>query len=120
MWGVGYALFRRSLGAFGIEDAKVTHFEGSAFPDPDFGGESRPNPEERHNMSRLASEASLETSLIIANDPDADRIGLAERQSDGSFYIFHGNETGALLAEWMLENTSGVPERAIACSTVSS
>lgn len=43
-------------------------------------------------------------SLIIANDPDADRLALAERQRDGTWKVFNGNETGALLAWWALTN----------------
>ena len=43
-------------------------------------------------------------SLIIANDPDADRLALAEKQQDGTWRVFNGNEIGAVLAWWALTN----------------
>ncbi|CAL6011125.1 Phophoglucomutase [Hexamita inflata] len=118
MWGVGCVPFKRALKNFGFKVEDVNFFEDSCKPDANFGGEKRPNPEERHNMVKLAQKAQANTQVILVNDPDADRFALAERQGD-DFYIFHGNEIGALLCEWQLQNTTG-DDRLILCSTVSS
>ncbi len=52
----------------------------------------------------IATANRNDSSLIIANDPDADRLALAEKQLDGSWKVFNGNETGAVLAWWALVN----------------
>ena len=137
MWGVGTAPFRRAVRAFGFPEGAVGFFAGSADPDPDFGGERRPNPEELHNMLKLGRQADPTTQLILVNDPDADRFAIAERvastgksdaaiadttgaaATDAAWRIFHGNEIGLMLGEWMLRNSTGT-DRMIACSTVSS
>lgn len=41
--------------------------------------------------------------VILANDPDADRLAIAERREDGSWYVFNGNEIGVLLGWWAFE-----------------
>lgn len=121
MWGVGTVPVKRALKTFGFEHDKIRFFADSCIPDPDFGGEKRPNPEERHNMVKLSEKAHKDTQVIIANDPDADRTALAEKQKDGSWYIFHGNEIGAVLAQFMLDSTTSLgSKRHILCSTVSS
>ena len=43
-------------------------------------------------------------SIIIANDPDADRLAVAEKQKDSSWRVFNGNEVGSLLGWWALDN----------------
>lgn len=92
-------------------------------PDPLFGGESKPNPEERHNMVRLCQRAEEMNShnlaiaddqapikVILATDPDADRIAVAELVKphattlDERWKIYHGNDIGLILANWCLEN----------------
>ena len=42
--------------------------------------------------------------IILANDPDADRLAVAEKQADGSWRVFNGNETGFFLSWWALHN----------------
>lgn len=118
MWGVGYVPVQRALRTFGFDPEQVRPFKDSVVPDPNFGGEKRPNPEERHNMIKLCEKAEKDTQVILVNDPDADRFALAERNGD-HWEIFHGNEIGAILCEWQLQNTSG-DDRLILCSTVSS
>lgn len=118
MWGVGCVPFKRALQNFGFDQQKVFYFEDQCKPDPKFGGEKRPNPEERHNMERMFTQAADGVQVILANDPDADRLALAERV-DGKWRAFHGNEIGAILCEWQIENSSG-PDRLVLSSTVSS
>ncbi|KAH0788555.1 Phosphoglucomutase/phosphomannomutase, alpha/beta/alpha domain I family protein [Histomonas meleagridis] len=74
------------------------------FPTSDF-----PNPEEGEKVFRLAMRTAdaHNSDLIICQDPDADRVGLAVRQKDGSWRILHGNHTGALLTWWFMEHYKG-------------
>lgn len=118
MWGVGCVPFKRALTCFNFDNTKVAYFEDSCTPDPEFGGEARPNPEERHNMVKLTQKAAPGVQILLVNDPDADRFALAEKVGN-EWKIFHGNEIGALLCEWQLESSSG-DDRLVLCSTVSS
>ena len=44
------------------------------------------------------------SSVILANDPDADRLAIAERREDGTWRVFNGNEIGVLLGWWAIES----------------
>jgi phosphoglucomutase/phosphopentomutase len=72
-------------------------------PDPVFPTVRFPNPEEGKGVLDLsiATANSTGSQVILANDPDADRCALAERQSNGSWKIFTGNEIGTLLGWWL-------------------
>lgn len=71
-------------------------------PDPEFPTVEFPNPEEGKGALVLAFEAAeaAGAKLILANDPDADRLAVAEQGDDGQWRVFTGNETAALLAHW--------------------
>ncbi|KYQ89432.1 phosphoglucomutase [Tieghemostelium lacteum] len=72
-------------------------------PDAEFPTVAFPNPEEGKGALKLAIETaeSNQSRLILANDPDADRLAVAEKQSsDGSWKVFNGNEIGVLFADW--------------------
>lgn len=71
-----------------------------AKPDPEFPTVAFPNPEEKGALDlslKLAEKTNC--NIVIANDPDADRLAVAEKQRDGSFRFFTGNEVGILLGE---------------------
>ncbi|CEP00129.1 unnamed protein product (mitochondrion) [Plasmodiophora brassicae] len=72
-------------------------------PDPEFSTVKYPNPEEGAGALALAMKAaeSAGSRLILANDPDADRLAVAERTCDGNWRIFNGNEIAALFADWL-------------------
>ena len=101
MHGVGKIWVRRMMETFGhpacIEVAQQID------PDPEFSTVAFPNPEEGKGALKLAMEtAEAENArLIIANDPDADRFAAAERQENGEWKIFTGNELGTLIAHWL-------------------
>jgi len=75
----------------------------------DFPTSAFPNPEEGEPVFRhaIACANAHKSDLIICQDPDADRVGLAVRQKDGSFRILHGNHTGTLLAWWLIQHFKG-------------
>jgi phosphomannomutase len=76
------------------------------YPDPDFPTVAFPNPEEGKGALKLAFEVadSVGSSIVIANDPDSDRLAAAEKVAGTGWKPFSGNEIGTLLAHWALSN----------------
>lgn len=75
-----------------------------ALPDPDFSGTLSPNPEEKVAYTKaLELAGKVQASLVLTTDPDADRVGVAERLKDGRVTYFTGNQMGALLLSYLLE-----------------
>lgn len=108
MHGVGTPFVQRAFELFG-HPAPVLVSE-QCDPDPDFSTVAFPNPEEGKGALELSFRAAdaAGLSLVLANDPDADRLAVAERRAtaggDGAdgWYVFSGNEIGCLLADWLL------------------
>ena len=75
-------------------------------PDPEFSTVKSPNPEE-HAAFELAIRdgKKVGADLLIATDPDADRLGIAVRNQEGEYVVLTGNQTGALLLiTYLLKN----------------
>ncbi|GAB5368459.1 hypothetical protein AAMO2058_001321000 [Amorphochlora amoebiformis] len=87
MHGLGYKFTSKALLEFGF--AKFECVEEQKEPNPDFPTVKFPNPEEKGGAN-----------LVLANDPDADRLAVAEKTSDGKWNMLSGNEIGILLADW--------------------
>ncbi len=91
-----------------------------AVPDPEFPTVSFPNPEEPGALDLVLAHAKAnDCSLILVNDPDADRLGVAARGADGDFTVLNGNEIGVLLAHHVL-TTTRVKKPLVLASVVSS
>lgn len=121
MHGVGLHFMQRLVSIMGLE-ANMQLVPKQAEPHPEFPTVPFPNPEEKGALDLAKAEAeSRGSSLILANDPDADRFAVAERiQSDG-WHQFTGNQIGVLLASYVLEKHKGKKNKiAILASTVSS
>lgn len=75
-------------------------------PDPEFPTVKFPNPEEGKSALDLSVKTANENGspIILANDPDADRLAVAEKLSNGEWKLFTGNETGALLGWWLWQS----------------
>ncbi len=117
MHGVGRDLVVALLGRAGFDDVSVV--AAQAEPDPDFPTVAFPNPEEPGALDLALAEAKrLGADLVLANDPDADRLGAAVPEGDG-WRVLTGNEIGALLAEHLLGATRG-GERLLVTTVVSS
>ncbi|TMW67362.1 hypothetical protein Poli38472_012478 [Pythium oligandrum] len=103
MHGVGHAFTSRSFAAFNHQPyVQVT---AQLLPDPEFPTVAFPNPEEGKGALQLAMEAAEANGarLILANDPDADRLAVAEQDPvTKQWKIFTGNEIGVLLGHWEL------------------
>ncbi|XP_002006547.2 phosphoglucomutase-2 [Drosophila mojavensis] len=103
MHGVGYAYVKLAFSKINLK-AVIPVLQQIA-PDPEFPTAPSPNPEDPKTLC-LAIERANEkkTQVILANDPDADRLVVAELDENKKFKIFTGNEMGALLGWWSLEN----------------
>lgn len=88
-------------------------------PDGNFPTASYPNPEDPKVFAlgiKLADEKGA--TIVMANDPDADRIGIASKTKDGEWIYPNGNQVGLLLSEYILKNTKNKPENGVIVSTV--
>jgi len=102
MHGVGGDLALRALSRFGFKDVHVVSEQMA--PDPDFPTVAFPNPEEKGAMDLVLALASrVSADLVLANDPDADRLAVSAPRGDGTYQPLSGNEIGMLLASWLLE-----------------
>lgn len=76
-------------------------------PDGDFPTCPKPNPELREALAlALETAAREQTDLLIATDPDCDRVGVAVRERSGAYTVLTGNEVGLLLLEYILRTRS--------------
>ncbi|NQG19892.1 phospho-sugar mutase [Streptococcus suis] len=100
--GTGEMLARRALAEAGFESVVVV--ESQATADPDFSTVASPNPESQAAFA-LAEELGREVGadVLLATDPDADRVGVEVRQADGSYWNLSGNQIGAIIAKYVLE-----------------
>jgi phosphomannomutase len=117
MHGVGHRLVLRALARAGFEGVAVV--PAQADPDGAFRTVSFPNPEEPGAMDRvlaLAAEAGAE--LVIANDPDADRLAVAVPGASGDWHQLSGNDVGALLGADLIEHADTGGRRKLVVTTI--
>ena len=121
MHGVGHRIAIRALARAGFDG--VTVEPSQADPDGSFRTVAFPNPEEPGAMDRVLSVAAQSgAELVLANDPDADRLAAAVPLAAGSGYrVLSGNELGALLADDAIEHAeSGGRKKLVVTTVVSS
>ena len=118
--GTGEMLARRALAQAGFDSVQVV--EAQATPDPDFSTVKSPNPESQAAFA-LAEELGRQVGadVLVATDPDADRVGVEVLQKDGSYLNLSGNQIGAIMAKYILEahkNAGTLPENAALCKSI--
>ena len=118
--GTGEMLARRALAQAGFDSVQVV--EAQAIPDPDFSTVKSPNPENQAAFV-LAEELGRQVGadVLVATDPDADRVGVEVLQKDGSYLNLSGNQIGAIMAKYILEahkNAGTLPENAALCKSI--
>ena len=90
----------KALEQFGFSN--VTIIEEQATPDGNFPTVVYPNPEEKEALTLALEKAKqIGAELVMATDPDADRVGIAIRTETGDFELLNGNQTGALLIYYL-------------------
>ncbi|MFX3622965.1 MAG: phospho-sugar mutase [Ectobacillus sp.] len=111
---------RKVLAALGYTN--VTIVTEQETPDPNFSTVKSPNPEE-HEAFELAIKygKEIDADVLVATDPDADRLGVAVKNLQGEYIVLTGNQTGALLLEYLLsqKKAKGVlPANGIVLKTI--
>ncbi|MEF9992668.1 MAG: phospho-sugar mutase [Romboutsia sp.] len=100
--GTGNIPIRRALKEVGFENIIVVKEEEK--PDPNFAGLDYPNPEEQKALNRGILLARKEgADLVIATDPDCDRVGVAVKTTTGDYELLTGNQIGGLLTNYIIE-----------------
>lgn len=118
--GTGEMLARRALAQAGFDSVQVV--EAQATADPDFSTVKSPNPESQAAFA-LAEELGRQVGadVLVATDPDADRVGVEVLQKDGSYLNLSGNQIGAIMAKYILKahkNAGTLPENAALCKSI--
>lgn len=99
--GTGVELVPRGLKAFGFEN--VSTLEAQNTPDGNFPTVHSPNPEEPAALEMAMQKAdAIQADLVMATDPDADRVGIAVRNESGKMILLNGNQTASLLIYYLM------------------
>lgn len=99
--GTGITLVPKALSHFGFTNVNIV--EEQSLPDGNFPTVVYPNPEEKEAMTlAIKKAAEIDANLVLATDPDADRVGIAVKNTDGEFVLLNGNQTGSLLINYIL------------------
>ena len=99
--GTGITLVPSALEKFGFEN--VTVVSEQAQPDGNFPTVIYPNPEEAEALEiALKTAKNIDADLVLATDPDADRVGIAAKNANHEFELLNGNQTAALLIYYLL------------------
>ena len=110
MHGVGWQTFSSVLSAAGF--AQPISVAPQQNPDPDFPTVKFPNPEEPGALDLAVATAKLQGGeLILANDPDADRLAVALPTETGNWQMLRGDQVGVLLGWWVIERNKIMGKR---------
>lgn len=118
--GTGNKLVRKVLGKIGVNDVVVVPEQ--ELPDGNFTTCPYPNPEIKEALTKGLELCEKEQpDLLLATDPDADRVGIAVKDYDGSYRLISGNEDGVMLTNYILscKKASGkLPEKPVVVKTI--
>jgi phosphoglucomutase len=99
--GSGITLVPPALAEFGFTNVRVV--EAQATPDGNFPTVQSPNPEEKSAMQLALDQAKAQNAdIVLATDPDADRVGVGVKNDKGEWVLLNGNQTAALLTHYIL------------------
>lgn len=118
--GTAYHPVTQGLARWGFNN--VTVVKEQAEPDPEFSTVDLPNPEEHQAFKYAISEGQNNNAdVLLATDPDADRVGVAVKNNEGEYTVLTGNQTGAVLLHYVLtqKQTKGaLPDNGIVLKTI--
>ena len=99
--GTGITMVPKALKMYGFENVSIV--KEQAVSNGNFPTVKSPNPEEKSALTMAIAQAEAEKAdLVLATDPDADRVGIAVRNSKGEMILLNGNMTGSLLVHYLL------------------
>ncbi|WP_349409546.1 phospho-sugar mutase [Pseudalkalibacillus sp. SCS-8] len=111
---------REGLAALGFNN--VTVVSEQELPDPEFSTVQSPNPEEHAAFERAIAYGERENAdVLMATDPDADRVGIAVKNLEGDYVVLTGNQTGALMLDYLLsqkQKQNELPENGVILKTI--
>ena len=118
--GTGYKIVPRILNHFGFKQVKLQ--KEQSIPDAKFSTVKYPNPEEKETMKMVVDLARREDAdIIMATDPDADRMGVGFKGADGVYLLINGNQIGTMLAYYLLSRyreLGSLPKNAAIIKTI--
>ncbi len=118
--GTGNKLVRRVLSEIGVDNISIV--KEQEMPDGNFTTCPFPNPEIKEALELgLEMCNKVKPDLLLATDPDADRVGIAVPDSDGSYRLITGNETGIMLTDYILKcrkENGTLPENPLIVKTI--
>ena len=107
--GTGITIVPKMLAAWGFENVSVVAEQ--ATPDGNFPTVIYPNPEEEDAMALAKKKGEeIDADLVLATDPDADRVGIAVKNNKGQFQLLNGNQIGSLLVYYVLSAKSDLKQ----------
>ena len=102
--GTGISVVPQALSDFGFKNVHIV--EEQAVTDGNFPTVKSPNPEEHAALELAIKKAKkVKADIVLATDPDADRVGIAVREKGGGYRLFNGNQTATLLFHYVLSQT---------------
>ena len=118
--GSGITLAPELMKRFGFENVVIVAEQ--AKPDGNFPTTPSPNPEEKAALELAMIKAkSIDADLVLATDPDADRVGIAVKDHKGEWQLLNGNQTGSLLVYYMLnawKEANKIDGKQFICKTI--
>ena len=118
--GTGNKLVRKVLNKIGVEEVDIV--KDQELPDGNFTTCPYPNPEIKEALQKgLDLCEKVQPDLLLATDPDADRVGIAVKDYDGSYRLISGNENGVMLTNYILSCKKGngtLPEKPVVVKTI--
>ena len=118
--GCGNKLVRRVLKEIGVKEVSIV--KEQELPDGNFTTCPYPNPEYKEALQKGLELCEKEKpDLLLATDPDADRVGIAVKDHDGSYRLISGNEDGVMLTDYILSNRKAngtMPENPVVVKTI--
>lgn len=118
--GTGNKLVRKVLKKIGVEE--ITVVPEQELPDGNFTTCPYPNPEIKEALQKgIELCEKVQPDLLLATDPDADRVGIAVKDYDGSYRLISGNEDGIMLTDYILSSRKAngtLPEKPVLVKTI--
>ncbi|HNW20328.1 MAG TPA: phospho-sugar mutase [Bacteroidales bacterium] len=118
--GTGVTLVPKALHSWGFDNLFLV--EEQSIPDGNFPTTKSPNPEEKAAMELAINKAKqIDADLILATDPDADRVGTGIKMSNNEYKLLNGNQIASLLTYYnleMLKQLNSLPSNAFIVKTI--